>query len=73
MIASTTITAVIDNIVSFFLSFFLSQMITHNMVMMLLQCCEEKNNELKSEPQMIALMLDGAQKPPCYNWSCQIS
>ena len=37
MIGFITIAVDIDNGVSFFLSFFLSQMITHNMVMMMLR------------------------------------
>ena len=41
--------AVVVAVAPFFLSFFLSQMITRNMVMMLLRRCKEKNYELESE------------------------
>ena len=37
MICFIAIAVVIDNVVSFFLSFFLSQTITHDMVMMMLR------------------------------------
>ena len=48
MIGSIAIPIDIDAVFSYFLSFFLSQMITHNMVMILLWWCKEKNYALEN-------------------------
>ena len=52
MIGFIAIAVDISNVVSFFLSFFLSQMIAHNIVMMILRWCEEKNYDLTNELRM---------------------